>query len=178
MSEGQETDGVADPGRPSPAHAEAGLNPIKFHSIKTSRWLKISPNSGLRDAASEDQCDHRQQRQNRLGGRNSFLIMITPGFLAGAFRIGEENSIRALIPSGSTVAQVLVYFGALFLVALGVFAWAVFRTQHRQRHSHHYRPKPASKHHRQLEAPTHHRTLAEAGGLPPVRAEKQPPSTA
>jgi len=103
--------------------------------------------------------------------------MITPGFLAGAFRIGEENSIRALIPSGSTASQVLIYFGALFLVALGVFAWAVFRTQHRRRHSHHL-PKPASKHRQQPEVPTRHRTLAEAGGLPPVRAEKQPPSPA
>jgi hypothetical protein len=104
--------------------------------------------------------------------------MMTPGFLAGAFRIGEENSIRALIPSGSAVSQVLVYFGALFLVALGVFTWAVFHTQHRRRHSHHYRPKPASKHQRQSEHPPRHPTLAEAGGLPPVRAEKQPPSPA
>jgi hypothetical protein len=104
--------------------------------------------------------------------------MITPGFLAGAFRIGEENSIRALIPSGSTVGEVLIYFGALFLVALGVFVWAVFRTQHRRRHSHHNRPKSVSRHHQQSEIPTHHRTLAETGGLPPVRTEKQPPSPA
>jgi hypothetical protein len=104
--------------------------------------------------------------------------MITPGFLAGAFRVNEENSIRALIPSGSTAAQVLIYFGALFLVALAVFAWAVFRTQHRRRHSHHYRPKPASKHYRQPEVLPRHRTLAETGGLPPVRTEKQPPSPA
>jgi len=104
--------------------------------------------------------------------------MIHPGFLAGAFRIGEENSIRALIPSGSAVSQVLVYFGALFLVALGVFTWAVFRTQHRRRHSHHYRPKPASKHQQQSEYRLRHPTLAEAGGLPPVRTGKQPPSPA
>jgi hypothetical protein len=97
--------------------------------------------------------------------------MITPGFLAGPFRIGEENSIRALIPSGSTTAQLLIYFGALFLVALGVFVWAVFRTQHRRRHSHHL-PKPPSKHHRHPEVPPRHSTLAEAGGLPPVRTEK------
>jgi hypothetical protein len=104
--------------------------------------------------------------------------MITPGFLAGAFRIGEENSIRALVPSGSTVAQVLIYSGALFLVALAVFAWAVFRTQHRRRHSHHYHPKPASKHQRQPEYLPRNPTLAETGGLPPVRTEKQPPSQA
>jgi hypothetical protein len=97
--------------------------------------------------------------------------MITPGFLAGAFRIGEENSIRALIPSGSTVAEVLIYFGALLLVALGVFGWAVFRTQHRRRHSHHNRLKPASKHQRLPEYRPRHPTLAETGGLPPIRNE-------
>jgi hypothetical protein len=98
--------------------------------------------------------------------------MITPGFLAGAFRIGEENSIRALIPSGSTVSQVLIYFGALFLVALAVFTWAVFRTHYRQRHSHHNRQKPASKRQRLPEYRPRHPTLAETGGLPPVRTEK------
>jgi hypothetical protein len=104
--------------------------------------------------------------------------MITPGFLAGAFRVNEENSIRALIPSGSTVSQVLIYFGALSLVALGVFAWAVFRTHHRRRHSHHYRAKPASKHQRQSKYLPRNPTLAETGGLPPLRTEKQPPSPA
>jgi hypothetical protein len=98
--------------------------------------------------------------------------MIIPVFLAGAFRIGEENSIRALIPSGSTIGQLHIYFGALFLVALGVFTWAIFHTQYRRRHSHHTRPKPASRHHQQPEVPTHHRTLAETGGLPPIRTEK------
>ena len=101
--------------------------------------------------------------------------MMTPGLLAGIFRVNEENSIRALIPSGSTVSQVLIYFGALFLVALGVFAWAVFRTQHRQRHSHHNRLKPASKHQRQPEDLPRNPTLAETGGLPPVRTEEPPP---
>ena len=97
--------------------------------------------------------------------------MITPGFLAGAFRVNEENSIRALIPSGSTVAEVLIYFGAHLLVALGVFGWAVFRTQHRRRHSHHNRLKPASKHQRLPEYRPRHPTLAETGGLPPIRNE-------
>jgi hypothetical protein len=104
--------------------------------------------------------------------------MITPGFLAGAFRIGEENSIRALIPSGSTVSEVLIYVGVLLLVAVAVFAWAVFRTQHRRRHSHHYRSNPASKHQRLPEYRPRHPTLAETGGLPPIRTGKQPPSPA
>jgi hypothetical protein len=104
--------------------------------------------------------------------------MMTPGLLAGAGTVNAENALQSLIPSGSTVSQVLIYFGALFLVALAVFAWAVFRTQHRRRHSHHYRLKPASKHQRLPEYRPRHPTLAETGGLPPVRAEKQPPSPA
>ena len=104
--------------------------------------------------------------------------MMTTVFLAGAFRVGEENSIRALIPSGSTVSQVLVYFGALFLVAVTVFAWAVFRTHHRQRNLHHHRLKPASRQPRQPEQLSRNPTLAETGGLPPIRTGKQPPSPA
>jgi hypothetical protein len=104
--------------------------------------------------------------------------MMTPGFLAGAGTVNAENALQSLIPSGSTVSQVLIYFGALFLVALAVFAWAVFRTHHRQRHPHHNRLKPASKHQRQSEHLQRHPTLAETGGLPPVRTEKQPPSPA
>jgi hypothetical protein len=104
--------------------------------------------------------------------------MITPGFLAGAGTVNAENALRSLIPSGSTVSQVLIYFGALFLVALAVFTWAVFRTQHRRRHLHHYHPKPASKHRRQSQYRPRNPTLAETGGLPPVRTEKLPPSPA
>ena len=99
--------------------------------------------------------------------------MIAPGFLAGAFRIGEENSIRALIPSGSTITQALIFFGTLFLVGLVVFGWAVFHTQHRQRYSHHHRPKPTPKQQQQPEVPAPHRTLAETGGLPPVRTKER-----
>jgi len=103
--------------------------------------------------------------------------MITPGFLAGAFRVNEENSLRALIPSGSSVTQAIIYFGALFLVGLGFFAWAIiFRRQHRRRL--HRSPNPESKHRRQTRGRLRNRTLAEAGGLPPVRTEEQPPSPA
>jgi hypothetical protein len=104
--------------------------------------------------------------------------MMTPGFLAGAFRVNEENSLRALIPSGSGVAQALIYFGALFLVGLGFFVWAIiFRRQRHRGHLHHS-SKPGSRHHRQSGDRPRHRTLADAGGLPPVRTEKQPPSPA
>jgi len=101
--------------------------------------------------------------------------MTAPVFLAGVYRY---NLIRSLIPTGSSVTQAVIYFGALFLVVVGVFAWAViFRPQRRRRHSHHH-PKPAQKQHRQPGARPRSRTLAETGGLPPVRTEEQPPPPA
>jgi UDP-N-acetylmuramyl pentapeptide phosphotransferase/UDP-N-acetylglucosamine-1-phosphate transferase len=106
-------------------------------------------------------------------------MTMTSGFLAGAFRIGEENAIRALIPAGSTVVQVVIYAGALLVVALAVFGWAVFlRRQRRHRrhsHHHHHHSKSASRHHQSPEAPSRFRTLAETGGLPPVRSQQPPP---
>ena len=95
-----------------------------------------------------------------------------PGLLAGAGTVNAENALQSLIPSGSTVSQVLIYFGALFLVALAVFAWAVFRTQHGRRHSHQYRQKPAAKRQPLPVYRPHNPTLAETGGLPPLRTEK------
>jgi hypothetical protein len=101
--------------------------------------------------------------------------MITPGFLAG---VNGDNAIRELIPSGSNVTQALIYFGALFLVALGVFTWAiVFHRQRGRRHLRHS-PGPASRHHRPSSGRPRNRTLAEADGLPPVRTDKQPLSPA
>jgi hypothetical protein len=55
----------------------------------------------------------------RPGGRENFSIRITPVLLAG---VSRENAIRELIPSRSSIAQALYFFGALFLVALGGFA--------------------------------------------------------
>jgi hypothetical protein len=103
--------------------------------------------------------------------------MMAPGFLAGAFRIAEENSIRALIPPGSTLAQVIIYAGALLVVALAVFVWAAFfRKQRRhRRHSHHHLSRPGSRRHQHSEEPAQTRTLAETGGLPPLR-NQEPPS--
>jgi|SRR5208283_3496480 len=97
--------------------------------------------------------------------------MMTPVFIAG---VNGDNAIRELIPSGSSVSQALVYFGALFLVALGFFAWAIIfhRPRHR-RHSHHHRHKPVARHYWQPVALPRQPTLADAGGLPPVRTEEQ-----
>jgi hypothetical protein len=105
-------------------------------------------------------------------------IMITPGFLAGAGTVNAENALHSLTPSGSSVVQALIYFGALFLVALGVFVWAIiFRRQHHRHHSHHH-SKPASKHRQSSGDRPRNRTLAEGKGLPPIRTGKQPPSPA
>jgi hypothetical protein len=106
------------------------------------------------------------------------MIMMTTGFLAGAFRVNEENSLRALFSYGPGFTQALIYFGALFLVGLGFFAWAIIFRRHRHRRHLHHPPKLASKHRQPLEDRPHNRTLAAAGGLPPVRAENQPPSPA
>jgi hypothetical protein len=110
--------------------------------------------------------------------------MMTPVFFAG---VNRDNAIRELIPSTSSVAGTFVLVGALFLVVLVVFALAVFfRPQRRHRHSHRSRkPAPTAvsenahgkksswhsrrKHHRQPENLPRNPTLAEAGGLPPVR---------
>jgi hypothetical protein len=102
------------------------------------------------------------------------LTMTIPGLLAGAGTVNAENALRSLIPAGSTVSQVLIYCGALVLVALMVFGWAVFRTQHRRRHSQHH-PKSAGKRHPHHEHRLRNPTLAETGGLPPIRVEKSTP---
>jgi hypothetical protein len=105
-------------------------------------------------------------------------MMATPGFLAGAFRIAEENSLRGLIPPGSTLAQVVIYAGALLVVALAVFVWAAFfrKQRHRRRHSPHHHSRPGSRRHQHSEEPERPRTLAETGGLPPLRNQQPPPS--
>ena len=105
------------------------------------------------------------------------------GLLAGAFRIAEENSIRALIPAGSTVAQIAIYAGALLVVALAVFAWAAFfrgqrrtgRHSHHHRHHHRHRSRSGTGHSQPEEAPGRPRTLAETGGLPPIRSQQALP---
>jgi hypothetical protein len=103
-------------------------------------------------------------------------IMMTPGLLAGAGTVNAENALHNLIPSGSSISEVVIYFGALLLVALAFFAWAmVFRRQRRQRRSPHRRSRLAQKNTQSPEDRPRPRTLAEAGGLPPVRNHQSPP---
>jgi hypothetical protein len=118
--------------------------------------------------------------------------MMTPVLLAG---VNKDNAIHELIPTGSSVAEALVIFGALFLVSLAVFAWAFFSVTRRHRHSRHH-PTPAPKaapenahdlksasrshrrRHRHVEDFPRNPTLAEVGGLPPIRTKEPPPPLA
>jgi len=89
-----------------------------------------------------------------------------------------------------------IVLGVILLVTLGLMFWAlVFSTKarhrrHRHRHHHHrenYREKfrknaadikeliqPHRHHHRHKHRPTNP-TLAETGGLPPIREQEKPP---
>jgi hypothetical protein len=58
-------------------------------------------------------------------------------------------------------ADLLIVAGAIILVALAALVWAVFF---------HKRPRRRYKNRRQLNP-----TLAQVGGLPPVRLEEKPP---
>jgi hypothetical protein len=110
--------------------------------------------------------------------KGNFSIMFTPALLAGVNAINAENAIRALILSRSSVSEVLILGGALFLVALIFFAWAVIFRLWRPRRLLPHHPKLGPKHHEQPSEPVCHPTLAEAGGLPPIRNKRPPPSTA
>jgi FtsZ-interacting cell division protein ZipA len=92
----------------------------------------------------------------------------------------------------------LIIFGAIGLVTLLVLLWAAFiRSKRRRRHSHHHRHHhtqrpaevpaasqnedvPASPEKRRRRRHSHHGhrprnpTLAETGGLPPIRSESPP----
>lgn len=65
-----------------------------------------------------------------------------------------------------------IVLGAVVLAALMVFIWiALFRKKrtHRRRH-HHHGKKRRRREHRPINP-----TLAQTGGLPPIRAEERPP---
>ena len=118
--------------------------------------------------------------------------MTIPILLAGVNGINVENMVRELSFSRSSVSGTLVLFCVLFLVALLFFVSAVIsRTQHYQRHSHHYHPKTVPnlvfgdahgkkisfhllrKHRRHSAVFPLNPTLAEIGGLPPIRTNAQ-----
>jgi FtsZ-interacting cell division protein ZipA len=101
----------------------------------------------------------------------------------------------------SVTLEWLIIFGAVGLVALLALGWAIFlRKPHRHRHSRHHRhlhsseptetqvapnetDAPAAPEKRRRRKRSHHRhrplnpTLAETGGLPPIRPEDPPEPT-
>ncbi|HLH57485.1 MAG TPA: hypothetical protein VKY92_28150 [Verrucomicrobiae bacterium] len=95
---------------------------------------------------------------------------------------------------GLTLSELLVLLGAVALVTLGLIVWAVYIRKPPRQHSHRYRyptgqPTPADanavsetedgsgkryrrKRRRRREHRPRNPTLAETGGLPPLRAEQ------
>ena len=123
--------------------------------------------------------------------------MTIPILLAGINGINAENALRRLIPMHSSVNEALIYLGAFLLVGVVSFISAIlFRPQHHRRHSRRYGPKLARnmdfegalrklfpphtyrRHRRHSEVFPLNPTLAEVGGLPPIRNKDQAPSTA
>jgi hypothetical protein len=109
----------------------------------------------------------------------------------------ETLSIQELLNDVRIDFRHLALIGSILLVSLGVFVWAAFfRKPKRHRHRHpHRHPAPAPmtpprerhrsgwrffrKHHhrrRRKERPRNP-TLAEVGGLPPVRTPVSPPTS-
>ena len=110
--------------------------------------------------------------------------------LAAADGVGDSaiNRFRLWVSSASGLHQALIILGAFFLIALAVFAWAVLirkperRRYSRWRRTHHTtqnsapkveEAKPRRRRHRKYRA--RNPSLAEAGGLPPVRNDEPPP---
>jgi len=120
--------------------------------------------------------------------------MTIPILLAGINGINAQIALRELTPNRSTVSDTLVLFGALFMVALLFFTYAIiFRPRpHRQLTRHHYARSASNgnsngsyrkrtsfnsyrRHRRHSEEFPLNPTLAEVGGLPPLRPKDRPP---
>jgi hypothetical protein len=72
--------------------------------------------------------------------------------------------LSRLTPAETQWLDFLIFFGALILIAVATLAWYFrFRTKKSRRRKH-------SRHRRQAKP-----TLAQTGGLPPVRKPENPP---
>ena len=67
-------------------------------------------------------------------------------------KVVTRQSTDIVAVEDKLVAQALIFCGALFLVGLGFFAWAILFRRQRRRHLHHS-PNPASKHRRSITGP-------------------------
>jgi hypothetical protein len=109
----------------------------------------------------------------------------------------ETVSVQEAMKDLSIDFRYLITLGSMFLVSLGVFIWAAFFRKpgrHRRHHSHRHppasplEPKPESRkrgwffffrkrhHRRRRQERPRNPTLAEAGGLPPIRTPAPPTS--
>jgi len=88
--------------------------------------------------------------------------------------VDDYNSLHELVPSGSGVMEFAVFGGAFLLVTLAVFGWAIIAhsRRKRRRHSSHHHHHSRSGHAASI--PRRRPSLAEAGGLPPVRLQPSP----
>jgi type VI protein secretion system component VasK len=113
----------------------------------------------------------------------------TPIFLAAGEMDAALASWRLTDPA---MRERLLIFGAMGAVSLLVVLWAIFlRRKRKRRRKHHHSSSPASapelrqvpmatpepeKHHRHRRSRRRHRprnpTLAETGGLPPIRPDE------
>jgi len=113
--------------------------------------------------------------------------------------VDVNNLLATMRKSDPATLERVLIFGAIGLVTLLVVLWAVFlRKRRRRRRSHHHGSEhslqpaetlvapnpaadpspPAQRRHRRRSGRKHRRlnpTLAETGGLPPVRPEDSPP---
>ena len=120
-------------------------------------------------------------------------LLARPGFFTAC------DATLAWAPSTNSFATFFIVFGALLFVTVAVFVWAAFfRKVPRRRHSHHHRhhwrteessgngssePQPERsriafwrRHRRFKKKRLPNPTLAETGGLPPVRSsDSEPP---
>jgi hypothetical protein len=116
---------------------------------------------------------------------------MTPALLW--FAEGETLPLEEELKALPVDYRFLITFGALFLVSLGVFIWAAYFRKRPRRHHYHFRRRSAppppegpaaggkdrwfssrKRHrHRHRERPLNP-TLAEVGGLPPVRKKEDP----
>ena len=110
--------------------------------------------------------------------------------------VDVNNLFATMRRSDPATLERILIFGAMGLVTLLLVLWAVFiRKRRRRRRSHHHVPEPSAqpidtpvaakeqdapsppkrRHHRHRSGRRHRRrnpTLAETGGLPPIRPEE------
>jgi hypothetical protein len=90
--------------------------------------------------------------------------------------MNSDASPSAILPPQS-LEDLFIVSGAVMLAALISFIWlAYFRKQRTDLHGHGHRHRHHGKKRRRREHRQLNPTLAQTGGLPPIRTEEQPPA--